>query len=145
MSGTTLFFDRVKITLFGAPYLQDGFINNFRAEANYNTSLVQGMTKAGNASGGVLGNEENTTTWEEFYTPRTEFVDIGALIRGNPLAASVGQMIVQPVSIGTGVATGRAMVFTSLFIPRITTIDSPGQGQVAKRNVTLLAASFAYL
>jgi hypothetical protein len=144
MAGTTIYYDRVNLTLFGAPYLQDGNIMNFSADVDLNTNLVQGMTQTGVASGGVIGNQAVTITWEEFYTQSTQMVDLVNLIRNNPAAGS-GQLIVQPLSVGAGVPNARAIVFTGLFIPRLGLVHTPGQGQVATRPVTLLATQFAYL
>ena len=138
--GTSIFYDRVKISIFGQPYMADGYITNFRANTKYGDKLTQGFSTDGTATGVLYANEETDISWDEFLVSSSQFVDLAALIRKSP-AALTGQIIFQPFSVNGNASTAPAFVATKIVLPSLN-LDAPGQGSEMKRSVSLQVGSF---
>lgn len=138
--GTSIFYDRVNISIFGAPYMAGGYILNFRANTKYGDKLSQGFSTDGTATGVVYANEETDISWDEYLVDETNFVDLAALIRKSP-SALTGQIIFQPFSVNGTASAAPAFVATKIVLPGLN-IDFGGQGSEGKRSVSLQAGSF---
>ncbi len=138
--GQVSFYDRVKISIFGQPYMQGGYILNFRANTKYGDKLSQGMSTNSAATGVMYGNEETDISWDEYLVDQNDFVDIASLIRKNPAAQS-GQIVIQPFSISGNASTAPAFVATLIVVPSIDMV-AQGQGTEMKRTVSLQCGSF---
>ena len=135
MSGTSVFYDRVKITLFGSDYLSNGYILDFSANQNLNAKLTQGMSAQGYATGAVFGNQATQLRWTEYLVQATDFIDLASLIN---LGSSglTGQIVVQPFSIN-GAATAAPSFVGSIILADSLNITAGGEGTEMKRDVSL--------
>lgn len=139
-NGTSIFYDRVKISIFGQPYLEGGYILNFRANTKYQDALSQGFSQNGIATGTVYGNESTDISWDEYLVDAEQFVDLAALIRKSPSALN-GQIIFQPFSINGSASSAPAFVATMIVLPGLD-LNFGGQGTEGKRTVNMQAGNF---
>lgn len=135
-AGQPIFFDRVAIYLGdGIPYLPNGMIRSFSMSATYNSSVNQGFSPDGLASGVTIGNKTiSNITWTEYLQDLSNFINLRTFFIANPNTV----LTVVPISIATGVPSAPQFTISGV-VNRSIDISAAEEGSPMIRNCSFMA------
>lgn len=128
-------YDRVEIYLPGGiEYLPNGMIRSFKMDSSYNTTVNQGFSKNGIATGKTIGNKSIIISWSEYLADLENFLNWRTFCIANPNAV----FTVVPISLATRVPVAPNFTITGIDPTSIST-DASGEGSAMMRNISLNA------
>lgn len=129
------FYDRVAVYLNNIAYLPDGIVRNFTMDVSYNSTINQGFSPTGLASGVTYGNKTiANVNWTEYLQPLDQYINLSTLLKANPNTL----MTIVPISIATGVPNAPQFTMTGIVMKGMN-ITAAEEGSPMIRTCTFMA------